>query len=332
VRVLFYLEHGLQDARVNKDGKRRLISRQLQFVEMDADGNVTTAGYAPYLDYRPATEEEKKLIGDQLEADWLAQDLEPRILAHAAEHIVPKHLAEVKTRTDRWVTKTVAAVKDRLTKEINYWDHRANELKTQELAGRPNARLNSGKARQRADELQLRLEQRLKELEQERLISAALPNVIGGCLVVPIGLIEKCSGTTSDSLATFARDTKQSERLAIEKVMEWERSRGRTPIDVSADKCGYDIESIIPDSGHLLFIEVKGRHKDANTVTITKNEILTSFNKPDEFVLAIVQIDGDKAFEPIYIKKPFGKEPDFGVTSVNYDLKVLLNKGNSGSE
>lgn len=51
------------------------------------------------------------------------------------------------------------AVKDRLTKEINYWDFRASELKTQEAAGKANAKINSEKARQRADELQMRLQQ-----------------------------------------------------------------------------------------------------------------------------------------------------------------------------
>jgi hypothetical protein len=47
--------------------------------------------------------------------------------------------------------KTEAAVKDRLTKEINHWDHRAGQLKAQEAAGTPNARPNSGDARKRAD-------------------------------------------------------------------------------------------------------------------------------------------------------------------------------------
>ena len=59
------------------------------------------------------------------------------------------------------VARTMAAVKDRLTKEINYWDHRANQLKDQELAGKINAKINSGKARQRADELQARLQKRV---------------------------------------------------------------------------------------------------------------------------------------------------------------------------
>lgn len=30
---------------------------------------------------------------------------------------------------------------------------------------------------------------------------------------------------------------------------------------------------------------------------------------------------------PIYIKRPFGKEPDFAVTSVNYNLKELIARG-----
>ena len=69
---------------------------------------------------------------------------------------------------------------------------------------------------------------------------------------------------------------------------------------------------------------MKGRIAGARTVTITRNEILTGLNKPDEFVLAVVQVDGDAASTPRYIRRPFGREPDFGVTSVNYDLDELL--------
>ena len=58
-------------------------------------------------------------------------------------------------------------MKDRLTKEINYWDHRAEELKLQEQAGKANARLNSQEARKRADDLQGRLQKRMEQLELE---------------------------------------------------------------------------------------------------------------------------------------------------------------------
>jgi hypothetical protein len=48
---------------------------------------------------------------------------------------------------------------------MRYWNSRANELKEKELAGKINANLNSAKARQRADELEARLKQRLGELK-----------------------------------------------------------------------------------------------------------------------------------------------------------------------
>ena len=100
----------------------------------------------------------------------------------------------------------------------------------------------------------------------------------------------------------------------------------KLPRDVSGDNCGYDIESRIPGTGRLRFIEVKGRRPGARTVTITKNEILTGLNKPDDFFLALVEVGGDAAAEPRYVRRPFGREPDFGVTSVNYDLGELMTR------
>ena len=113
----------------------------------------------------------------------------------------------------------------------------------------------------------------------------------------------------------------------MEAVLAAERRLGYEPRDVSADKCGYDIESRVPGTGKLRFIEVKGRVIGAETVTLTKNEILTALNKPEEFVLAVVEVDGDTARQPSYVRQPFTREPDFGVTSVNYNLSKLLARG-----
>jgi hypothetical protein len=77
----------------------------------------------------------------------------------------------------------------------------------------------------------------------------------------------------------------------------------------------------------LRFIEVKGRVAGAETVTITRNEILTALNKPEEFVLALVEVEGKGARTPRYVRRPFHREPDFGVTSVNYDLDELIVQG-----
>jgi len=75
----------------------------------------------------------------------------------------------------------------------------------------------------------------------------------------------------------------------------------------------------------LRFIEVKGRVSGAATITVTKNEILYSLNKPDDFILAIVEFDGD-AHRAHYVRRPFQREPDFGVTSVNYNFAELLQR------
>ena len=325
-RALFYLEHSIQDARTDRSGNRRVVSRQMQFVEIDCAGTARTAGYAPYLDYRPLTEKERPLVTPLVEKLLATNEIEAQAPSYAISNLVPAHFEEVRERREELVRKTMAAVKDRLTKEINYWDHRAEELKIQELAGRVNARINSGKARQRADELQVRLQKRMEELEQERLLSPLPPVVIGGALVIPAGLLAKLRGESREALDHFARETKRSEEMAMAAVMEAERGLGFDPKDVSDQKCGYDIESRVPATGNLRFIEVKGRMAGATTVTITKNEILAALNKPNDFVLAIAEVDGDVA-RLRYVRRPFQQEPDFAVTSVNYNLEQLLFRG-----
>jgi superfamily II DNA or RNA helicase len=322
VRGLLYLEHSIQDARTDRAGNRRVVSKRMQFVEIDALGKTVNAGPAPYLDYRPLTTEEAKVIERLQTPEWMRGDLEGRAMEYAAIHLVPQHLDELRRRKEELIDKTKAAVQDRLTKEINYWDHRAAQLKDQELAGKVNARLNSGLARQRADELTARLHKRLTELEQERKLSALPPVVLGGALIVPAGLLRKLQGKGDASPPAFAQETEHSERLAMQAVMSTERRLGFVPRDVSELSFGYDIESAIPGTGLLRFIEVKGRIRGAEIVTVTKNEILTCLNKPDEYILAICLIDGENV-EVRHVRKPFIREPDFGATSVNYDLAGL---------
>ena len=67
VRALVYLEHSIQDATTDANGKRRVASRRMQYVEIDPEGNAQNAGYAPYLNYRPLLEE-TSLIAPLLES------------------------------------------------------------------------------------------------------------------------------------------------------------------------------------------------------------------------------------------------------------------------
>ncbi len=324
-RILYYLEHAIQDASLTRSGERRTISRRMLYVELNAAGEVRHLNYAPYLDYRPLAAGEpgvEALLG-RPECAWITRDLEHQAQAYAIAHVVPEHLDEVRGRRLAWIEKAHAAVKDRLTKEINYWDHRAEDLRAQEQAGKPNARLNSQEARRRADDLQARLERRMAELEREGQVSALPPVVLGGVVVAPAGLIAAMTGRAGTS-PTAPADTQASAARARVAVMEIERRLGFEPTDREADKLGYDIESRVPGKGKLRFIEVKGRVAGAATITVTKNEILYSLNKPEDFILAIVEFQADGTQRVHYVRQPFTREPDFGVTSVNYDFAELL--------
>ncbi|MBI3108630.1 MAG: DEAD/DEAH box helicase, partial [Candidatus Rokubacteria bacterium] len=138
-RVLFYLEHAIQDASLTRSGERRVVSKRMLYVELDAAGKARHLHYAPYLDYRPLTADEPTIdaILGRPECAWITRELEQAAQAHAITHVVPEHLEEVRSRKLVVAAKTEAAVKNRLTKEITYWDHRAEELKLQERAGRP---------------------------------------------------------------------------------------------------------------------------------------------------------------------------------------------------
>ena len=324
-RVLFYLEHAIQDATLTRTGDRRVVSKRMLYVELNAESETRHMHYAPYLDFRPLTEDEPS-VGDVLdrpECAWISRELEQQAQSHAVAQVVPEHLEDVRGGKLALIAKTEAAVKERLTKEISYWDHRAEQLKLQEQAGKPNARLNSGEARKRADNLQARLQRRLEELKFEAQISPLPPVVLGGLLVVPIGLL---TAMTGEAITTPAApvDTQASAARARAVIMEVERGLGFEPTDREFEKLGYDIESRIPGSGKLRFIEVKGRVSGAPTITVTRNEILYSLNKPDDFILAIVEFFDADTHKVHYLRQPFNREPDFGVTSVNYDFAELL--------
>lgn len=326
-RLLFYIESSVQDGVLTKNGTKRVISQNLHFVELDENGNARNAGYAPYLDYRAPSEEERQLIAGFLPSQrWLTGDVESKAMNYAIGNIIPQHFLAVKERRVKAADKTMKAVKERLTAAIQYWDYRSSELKKKEDAGKSNSRLNSQNAARRAEELEARLHKRLDELEKEKQISAMPPIVMGGALVIPRGLINRLMGQQPSQLFSQG-DRKSIEMAAMRAVEEIERKLGYSPRDVSLEKCGYDIESKIPETlaagkSTLRFIEVKGRTVGATTVTVTANEILTALNKPDEYILAVVEVDGSKT-KTVYLQHPFHEKPEWTACSVNYDIQDL---------
>lgn len=265
-RLLFYIEDAVCDGVILPNGSKRVISKNTHFMEIKEDGTARSAGYAPYLDYRAASVDEQAAIRTFInQQDWLHTGVEDRASGYAISQIIPAHFAQVKAHKTKMINKTAKAVKERLTAEIQYWDFRSADLKQKETAGKINARLNSQLASRRAEELEARMQRRLAELETEKIISVMPPIVVGGALVIPRGLLHQLTGMPN--IGTFGQGDRQAvEYAAMKAVLDIEVELGFMPHDVSADKCGYDIESTIPKelrhgTACLRFIEVKGRAK-----------------------------------------------------------------------
>ncbi|MBL2622899.1 DEAD/DEAH box helicase, partial [Klebsiella pneumoniae] len=239
-RLILMLEHTIRET----NGQAKSIaSRRIQFVSIDMSNKATYAGWAPHLDLQPIEESDLLLIKDILHSPWLSQPLEPLALQLASEKLVPDHYAEVKLRRELQADKTLAAVHERLVKEINYWQDRFLKLSDDVKAGK-QPKLQPENARRRVDELTARLQQRTAELIALKQVVSSTPVVIGSALVIPQGFLSKRKGEVI--FTPDAASRAHIEKVAMSAVTSAERALGHSVFDVSADKCGWDITARPP--------------------------------------------------------------------------------------
>lgn len=329
-RLLAYVQHEVRDNRPSRGQNYTVISRRLQFVELLPDKSAQDAGLAPHLEYRAPTAAEYQAAQPFAKGDWLGDDVEALVRTYAALNLAPQHVQEVKEARLAYIEKVEREVRSRLTREMNYWDGRSTELKVQERDGK-TPQVNSQKASERAHDLFERLNRRMEELDRERTISAGVPEVLGVALVIPAALLPvelapSATSQSSDNQSSVNTAARQMvEQAAMQAVIQAELALGRLPRDVSAQRgLGYDLESKDPQTGHLYFIEVKGRWHEADTVTLTRNEIAASRNAPDLFRLAMVQVTPEGPRAPRYLSHfPFA-EPRFAEVAATFNLGELL--------
>jgi hypothetical protein len=160
---------------------------------------------------------------------------------------VPEHFEEVAFRRIAHVDKVLAAVHERLTREITFWSDRWRSSRT---TSRP-ARTCGSKVenvRRTVNDLQGRLEIAARSWKAMRHVTSSTPVVLGGALVVPAGLLRKLRGTTAEA-PTFSADAAARRRIelaAMAAVRRVEEARGCKVVDVSAEKCGWDLTSYPP--------------------------------------------------------------------------------------
>ncbi len=302
-RLLVYLDHTITDGR-EVHGARQVVSRRFHYVEIDRAGNVGDPGDEPYLNYVPLTQNQQTLLDGQLDLEWADRTAEDAARSWAIEHLAGPHFDEVAAITHTRVAKVWNAVRERLESEIRYWDRRTEEIKAQEIAGK-KPRINSGRARTRADELQARLARRRLELTQEDDLHNSPPTIVAAAVVVPQGLLDELAGRTV--LSVDPAKKAETDRRAVAAVMKAEQKLGRVPEEQAHSNPGYDVLSTDPASGACYFIEVKGHLPQTEQIRVSRRQVGQSHNNRERWRLAVVSVPEDPDTEPEvhYLVEPF---------------------------
>ena len=322
-RLLVFLDHSITDGRL-VHGSRQVVSRRVQYVEIDRHGDVRDPGGQPYLNYAPPAEAQADLLDGHLDLDWAGHAAEAGARDWAIEQMATPHFEEVRAVVTNRVARVAEAVRERLEAEIRYWDLRAEEIKAQELAG-GKPRLNSGRARARAEELEARLAQRRADLALEENLHNAPPTVVGAALVVPQGLLDQLQGSPPDPDATA--DKMETDRRAVAAVMKAERALGRRPEQQQHSNPGFDVLSYDPDKGVGYLIEVKGHLPGTEQISVSKTQVGQAQCSPDVWRLAVVSVPNEPDAEPEvrYLIRPFeGVSMHEAQTSIPLRVSDLL--------
>ena len=142
------------------------------------------------------------------------------------------------------------------------------------------------------------------------------------------GLLDRLIGGRAVTPDGVGRYTAEVERRAVEAVLDAEDRLGHTARDMNEQQRNQTISPAIADRPErLLFLEVKGRIAGSTTVTVSRNEILTGLNSPDQYVLALVEISPHGAANDRlrYVHRLFDgiAEPHFAETSRTFSWAKL---------
>ena len=284
--LMFSVEQRIENTATDVD----TVSHHFDYPLLEQDGTVTVSAAPPYLDYDRPEPGEAEAITEITGSDWARQNHEKLVRAWAYREGLQPRMDEIKTRLDIETARTRAQVKDRLLAEINHWDREHNRLEALERAGTVG-RLRAETALIRARQLDDRLNHRLEQLNEATNLVAVPAVIRGAALVIPSDLL-----ATEDvpEAQTFARQTDEVERRAVEAVLSAERSLGRMPVEMPRNNPGYDIQST-DQNGFVHYIEVKGRIEGSDTFTITTNEITFAQTQGDRHRLALVEVSTNGA-------------------------------------
>ena len=300
------------------DGRGHTLHKRLFVVETALDGAMEIRQPTIFLDLALAPLGTLAVDGSTLpERDRVEQALFHEALQPFLAEVQQQREKEIET-ISRHLEISLATIIDRV--QIQFV-----ELLEQKESGSTESGLD-GRLKQVEDrlfELNARLESRRDELQQERNCTVADIKRHGRAWVLPH------PERTSPEMASMVTDA-EIERIAIQKVTEYEEARGWQVESVESQNRGFDLISRKPHpedphtATEVRFIEVKGRSA-IGAVALTTNEYKTAARlKQDYWLYVVFNCATDPTVYTIQDPVKLGWKPVVSIEHYQIEAKKIL--------
>ena len=217
----------------------------------------TATSPAKFIDLHPPSEFTKEIstpdtVDQQNAVEWCFENLTIPQLTDAKRRIE----ADIDQR-EKFMEEAFSSIILDLSSEIN-------DLQAKALIGNTKAADKAIQKQALIQSMQLKKDTRMAQLEKMKQLAPKVPEILGCAYVVPLSQIEY------KNHYGMSRD-EESEKIAMETAVAYEKENGWTPYDVSSENAGYDIRSVSPDDIKR-YIEVKGRSAEGG-VMLSENEM-----------------------------------------------------------
>ncbi len=242
-----------------KDGKGDIVGKSIMAIYQDHHG-LKEVNPAIIWDFVPKKSNEKLVVN-------LNSDQVESYAIHSLEKYKDKILEERKRQAEikrKYGVRSLEEYIGELDLEILKLQDEKEQGKDVDLVIR-NKKEQMRRYREALDKLK-------KEIELEVNLTISLPKLLSAILIKPI----KSSEMNSDE---------EIERIGMRIAMEYEKSQGREPEDVSKENLGFDIRS--KGKEEIRYIEVKAR-SDEGPVALTPNEWFKAKRFREKYWLYIV--------------------------------------------
>ncbi len=271
-----------------------------------------------FLDLIPAGEP----VETPQDGDWPGREsLEQHLVVEALQPL----LEEVRLQREKETSTITDHLKISLGALINRQNLRIGELyqAQDDDESIPFLDANIKTTEDRIDELNERLERRLKELDREKSCTIGDITHLGRAWILPH------PERKNPGVAPMVRDD-DIEVIAVNKAMEYEQARGWNPVSVESENRGFDLISRKPHAEDpetavdVRFIEVKGR-AGIGEIAVSLNEHKTAERLKDDYWLYVVfNCASDPQVYPIRNPARLGWQPIVQIEHYHLNPKEIL--------